>query len=75
MQTTPEYTGINKVVLPSGYLDSIEAACDFYQDEIAAVAANLDYPGLRLTRIQKALRQILAGLAVWLLPVCWLTCR
>jgi len=74
MDVKPDYTGTHKVVLPIGYMNSIEAVFELYEDEIAAVAANLDCPGLRLSKTQRLLRFTVAGLGIWLIPVIWLTC-
>ena len=44
MDAKPAYTGTHKVVLPAGYLNSIEAAVELHAEQIASVAANLDCP-------------------------------
>jgi hypothetical protein len=74
MGTGSEYTGTHQVILPSGYLDTIDAAIDLYEDEIMAVAANLKVEGLELSIFQRLVRSMLSGLAIWLAPAGWMIC-
>lgn len=74
MNANLDYTGTHKVVLPVDYMNSIDAVCELYEDQIAAVGTNLDIPGLRLTLTQRLLRITAGALIVWLIPAIWLTC-
>ena len=74
MDAKPAYTGTHKVVLPAGYLNSIEAAVELHAEQIASVAANLDCPGLQLSGSQCAFRRGILSLAIWLAPAGWMVC-
>jgi hypothetical protein len=74
MIVKPSYTGTHKVVLPAGYLDSIEAAVEVHAERIASVAANLDFPGLPLCTSQRVLRFGIRSVAIWMMPAGWMTC-
>ena len=74
MDSNSDFTGTHRILLPSGYMDSIEFAVDLHRDQIARVAANLDIKSLELTFAQKLIRYGLAILTVWLVPVAWITC-
>jgi len=74
MNAGPAYTGTHKVVLPADYLNSIEAAVEMHAERIALVAVNLDFPGPQLSVAQRLLRCGTLGLALWMVPVGWMTC-
>jgi hypothetical protein len=74
MVASADYTGTHKVVLPADFLNSIDAAVDLYEDDIAAVAANLNVSGFKATVGRGVIRVASAGLIIWLLPVSWSTC-
>jgi hypothetical protein len=74
MVASADYTGTHKVVLPADFLNSIDVAVDLYEDDIAAVAANLNVSGFKATVGRGVIRVASAGLIVWLLPVSWSTC-
>jgi len=72
MDGNADFTGKHKVILPVDYLNSIEAVCEFHEDQINAVPANLSIPGLRVSATQRLFRCTVAGLGIWLIPVIWL---
>jgi hypothetical protein len=74
MTASADYTGTHKVVLPPDFLNSIDAAVDLYEDDIAAVAANLNVSGLKSVAARGVIRLIWTGLLIWLLSVGWSTC-
>jgi hypothetical protein len=74
MAASAEYTGTHKVVLPPDFLNSIDVAVELYEDDIAAVAANLNVSGLKTTVSRAVTRVVSAGFIIWLLPVGWSTC-
>ena len=74
MDKQAEFSGTHRIVLPSGYMDSIEFAVDLYKEQIADVAANLEVDSLRVSATHRFIRNSLLGLAVWLLPASWMTC-
>jgi hypothetical protein len=74
MAASAQYTGTHKVVLPTDFMNSIDVAVDLYEDDIAAVAANLNVSGLNATVGRGVIRVASAGLIIWLLPVGWSTC-
>ena len=74
MTASADYTGTHKVVLPPDFLNSIDAAVDLYEDDIAAVAANLNVSGLKSVAARGVIRLIGTGLLIWLLSVGWSTC-
>ncbi len=74
MDTKSDFTGKHKVILPADYLNSIEAVCEFHEDQINAVPANLSIPGLRVSGTQRLFRFTSVGLGIWLIPVIWLIC-
>jgi hypothetical protein len=74
MAASAEYTGTHKVVLPHDFLNSIDVAVELYEDDIAAVAANLNVSGLKTTLGRAVTRVVSAGLIIWLLPVGCSTC-
>ena len=74
MDKQSEFTGTHRIVLPSGYMDSIEFAVDLYKDQLAEVAANLEVDSLRVSATRRFFRYSVLGLAVWLLPASWMTC-
>ncbi len=74
MTASADYTGTHKVVLPPDFLNSIDAAVDLYEDDIAAVAANLNVSGLKTTIGRVVIRVMSAGVIIWLLSVAWSTC-
>lgn len=69
MEANAEYTGTHKVVLPSDFMNSIEAVCDLHEERINEVGTSLDIPGLRLTWSQRLFRLTLVGLMIWLIPL------
>ena len=74
MESNSEFTGTHRIILPEGYMDSIEFAVELYQDQIADVAANLDVDNLEVSRTNKVLGFSVAAVAIWLLPASWMTC-
>lgn len=74
MTASVDFTGTHKVVLPRDFLNSIDAAVDLYEDDIAAVAANLNVSGFRSHVGRGVLRIAFMGLIIWLLSVAWSTC-
>jgi hypothetical protein len=74
MTASADYTGTHKVVLPPDFLNSIDAAVDLYEDDIAAVAANLNVSGLKSVAARGVIRLTWTGLLIWLLSVGWSTC-
>jgi hypothetical protein len=74
MVASADYTGTHKVVLPADFLNSIDVAVDLYEDDIAAVAANLNVSGFNATVGRGVIRVASAGLIIWLLPVSWSIC-
>ena len=74
MDKQPEFTGTHRVVLPKGYMDTIEFAVDLYKDQISDVAANLEVEALEVSVAHRIFRNSMLGLAVWLLPASWTTC-
>ena len=74
MNTNQEYTGKHKVILPVGFMNSIEAVCELHEEEMAAIGSDLNCPGLRLSLMQKLTRRTVVGLCIWLIPAIWLTC-
>jgi hypothetical protein len=74
MDTRQDFTGSHMVVLPVDYLNSVEAACELHEDTVAAVAANLNIPGLQPSAAQRLFRFAIAVLGAWLIPAMWLTC-
>ncbi len=71
MNQESTYSGDERVVLPKGYLGSIDAAVDMHAEEIDAVAVNLDVAALELSFFQRLLRRGTLALAIWLTPVVW----
>ena len=74
MDRNSEYTGTHKVVLPSGYMNSVEAVFELYDEQLAAVGNDLNCPGLNLTTAQKIIRSGMATLGIWLIQAIWITC-
>ena len=74
MTASADYTGTHKVVLPPDFLNSIDAAVDLYEDDIAAVAANLNVSGLKSAVGRSVIRFVSTSLGIWLLPAGWATC-
>jgi hypothetical protein len=74
MIASVDFTGTHKVVLPRDFLNSIDAAVDLYEDDIAAVAANLNVSGFRSHVGRGVFRIAFMGLIIWLLSVAWSTC-
>jgi hypothetical protein len=74
MTASTDYTGTHKVVLPPDFMNSIDAAVDLYEDDIAAVAANLSVSGLKSDVGRGAIRIVSVGVFLWFLPVGWSTC-
>ena len=74
MAADTDYTGTHQVFLPKDYLNSVDAAIGLYQEDIAAVAANLDVEGLKTSPTRRLIRGSLAGCALWLAPAIWITC-
>ena len=74
MTASADYTGTHKVVLPPDFLNSIDAAVDLYEDDIAAVAANLNVSGLKSVAARGVIRLIGTAVLIWLLSVGWSTC-
>jgi len=74
MSASADFTGTHKVVLPQDFLNSIDAAVDLYEDDIAAVAANLNVSGFKLAFGRRVTRWVTAGFVVWLLPATWSIC-
>jgi len=74
MNAKTAYTGTHKVVLPADYLNSIESAVEMHADRIASVAANLDFPGTQNSASQRLMRCGILSIAVWMVPVSWVTC-
>ena len=69
-----EYDGDRVVILPKGYLNSVDAAVDLYADDIAAVAANLEVASLRQSGSRRILRSSMLGALLWMLPGAWSIC-
>ena len=69
-----EFSGTHRVVLPSGYMDSIDFAVNLYREQLSAVATNLEVQSLKLSTTQKIFRYSLIGLIVWLAPASWMIC-
>jgi hypothetical protein len=74
MDVKPDYTGTHKVVLPLDYLNSIDAAVELYEDEIAEVAIDLHVSGLQGRAGLGGLSLLLIGMLVWLGPTGWMIC-
>ena len=71
MAEKPDYTGTHKVVLPADFLNSIDAAVELYEEEIAMIAADLNVAGMRARSGHRVLA-VTIGLLIWLLPADWM---
>ncbi len=74
MANESEYNGDQVVVLPTNFLDSVEAAVDIYANEIDAVAVNLKVGDLSNTRSGMFIRQCVLTIFLWTIPVSWMSC-
>ncbi len=71
MAENPDYTGTHKVVLPTDFLNSIDAAVELYAEEIAEVAADLHVAGMQTRSGHRGLA-VIVGILIWLLPADWM---
>jgi len=72
MDAKTDYTGTHKVVLPTNFLNSVDAAVELYEDDIAGVAADLSVAGMPSRRRHRFLAFVF-GLLIALLPGDWLS--
>jgi len=69
-----EYNGNQVVVLPTNFLDSVEAAVEAHASEIDAIAVNLKVSDLSNTRSGTFFRQCVLTVFIWTIPVSWMSC-
>ena len=69
-----DFTGTHAVILPKNYLQSLEAAAELYEDELAEATGDLTVENLRPDRSWHVFGNLILGLAAWLGPVYWMTC-
>lgn len=72
MPTSNEIAGDQCIVLPKDFLQSVEAAVDIYEDELAQVAVDLDVESLR--RAPGYFSGCGTAAALWWLPALWTVC-
>ena len=74
MDDQKEFTGTHAVVLPKDYLQSLEAATELYEDQLASQPGDLTVESLRPDRPWHLFGSLILGLLAWLAPVYWMTC-
>lgn len=72
MSEQEEFTGDECVVLPSNYLNSVEAVADIYSDQLAAASSNFDIGPLSHPR--RILRACVLVPLIWALSAIWTVC-
>ncbi len=67
-----EFSGNDRIVIPSGYLASIDAAVEMHSEQIDAVAVNLEVASLESSRSRRLLWRGILAVALWLAPAIWM---
>lgn len=74
MDPETEYKGDDCIVLPTDYMNSVEAAVDLYAEDLAEIAGNLEVQGLKRSLAQAVFRGGFATGILWLVPAVWANC-
>lgn len=67
-----EFDGDRCMVLPSGYLQSAEAAVDIYEDDLAEVANNFEVENLE--KRPGFFKGVFGAVLLWAAPSIWTVC-
>ena len=72
MAAEDDFAGDQCVVLPKGFLESVEAAVDIHEDELAGVVSNLEVESL--TYRPRFFRGWLLATLLFSAPALWTVC-